>query len=53
VEYEQNHALQAFKTVWLRLVVGLPGAAWKNSTAVIEQYHAQSASNVFAEMLGA
>jgi len=51
VEYEQNHALQAFKALWLRLVVGLPGAPWKNSTAVIEQYHAQNGSNVFAEML--
>jgi hypothetical protein len=52
VDYEQTHALQVFKALWLRLVVRLKGASWKNTPAVIEQYHAQCQSNVFAELLG-
>lgn len=51
VTYGQHDALEAFKALWLRLVVLVPGAPWKNTASAIESFHAQHGHPVFAELL--
>lgn len=53
VNYGQDQALQAFKTLWLQLVVNLPGDPWKNTARAINQYHDRYQANSLAELLDA
>lgn len=53
VNYGQAQALQAFKTLWLQLVVNLPGDPWKNTVLAIKQYQDRHQTNSLAELLDA